>query len=257
MSGLLLLFVRNKEFLRLLFQSIAGGRIDQDTVPETTEFPLVFISASWDPGKEWTATGETSLGPNTAGLSWWTMPGVSVYHASSWSMSNWKRSLSGSVQFRMLAAGCDCRVIGSTNWIWFSYSIGIRSKKWFIAWSCEWTSGHWYSQAKLPSVSRDIDGFSVSIYPARRGFSRDNIKIVKLCVRFCSHWFFKCSNQMLELIVSSGRKYRPILIRCAFHSPYSDTCLYHLFSGKCVSDHMHWVGYIRSSQWVLCTVRVE
>ena len=78
---------------------------------------LVYIPASWDPGKEWTATGETSLGPNTAGLSWSTIPGVSVHHESSWSMSNWKRLLIRSVHFCMLAAGCVCRVIGLKNWI--------------------------------------------------------------------------------------------------------------------------------------------
>ena len=58
---------------------------------------LVYIPASWDPGK--TNTGETSLGPNTAGLSWCTMPGVSVYHVSSWSMSNGNKFLIQSVQF--------------------------------------------------------------------------------------------------------------------------------------------------------------
>ena len=62
-------------------------------------------AASWDLGRHWTATGETSLGPNSDGLSWCTMPGVSVYHESPWSMSNRKRLLIRSVQICQLAAG--------------------------------------------------------------------------------------------------------------------------------------------------------
>ena len=33
--------------------------------------------------------------------------------------------------------------------------------------------------------------FPVNIYPARRKLSRDNIRILRICVRSCSHWFFK------------------------------------------------------------------
>ena len=84
----------------------------------------MYSPACWEPGKEWTATGETSLGPNTAGISWCTMPGVSVYQESSWSMSNWRTFLIRSVHFCRLAAGCVCRVLGSTNWIWPSSRSG-------------------------------------------------------------------------------------------------------------------------------------
>ena len=118
---------KDTELLQNFFKAFREAALIKILSQKLLSSLLVNIPASWDPGKEWTATGETSLGPNTAGLSWCTMPGVSVYHESSWSMSNWKIFFIRSVQFCILAAGWVCRVIVSTNWIWPSQSIGIRS----------------------------------------------------------------------------------------------------------------------------------
>ena len=127
LSGSLLLLEKTKSFCENFFKAFLEATLIKILSQKLLSSPLVYIPASWDPGKGWTATGETSLGPNTAGLSGRTTPGVSLHHESSWSISNLKRFLIRSVQFCKLAARCVCRVIGSTNWIWPSKSIGILS----------------------------------------------------------------------------------------------------------------------------------
>ena len=110
---------KNNEFLRELFQKISGGSTDQDTVQKSTEFTSSVHSSILTSRKGMNCYWWNVFGPpHTAGLSWCTMPGVSVYHESSCSMSNWNRFFIRSVQFCILAAGCVCRIIGSKNWIW-------------------------------------------------------------------------------------------------------------------------------------------
>ena len=152
---------------------------------------LVYIPASWEPGKEQTATSEASLGLNTAGLSWWRVPCVSVYHEAFWSISNWKTFLIRSVHFCKLAAWCVCRVVGST------YDFGLHG-----------VSGYGRNTSSLYEVvnglvgsdtaklschqfRETLTGFQLAYILRVGGLSRDKIRIVRFCVPSCSHWFFK------------------------------------------------------------------
>ena len=155
---------------------------------------LVCMPASCYPMRDCAVFGVTFLGPSRAALSWCTRPGMIVYQEPSWSMSNWKRFSIPSEQF--LCNGV--RVSLSCKWIDISNShslkLGMLSKHWIIVKSGEWAIGQCFSQARLPFVAKNMDCFLVSAEPANRGFSEANIKLVRILVRVCSHWF--CSKRI-------------------------------------------------------------